>query len=391
MIRYRRLLLVAATVFALGVVVTTGAFTGGDQAASGVYLNPAETDNGQRYASLDSAGQLAIEVTNLNAESTSTIDSVFTVHTTRETTELWIEDGEPAVTFYRMDTGAPIESEDDAIALVEDETAVVGLEVETGTERVVLERITVHAAVPDSSDHTTPETETATDTATERVETPTEGETTKTETTEDEIIETETTEGETTETETATDTATERVETPTEDETTETETTETVTATPVDAESRTPTDSGGVEPTETPPAQIEVVSLETDPANPRVGQQITVRGILENVGGTERTITLELRADGEVIASERVTLAPGERGTITGTITVDQAGAYEIALANSSTTVSVSTEDDSLVETGGLTPSLLVGLLAVLAGFLLLAAYRRRDDEDEEPADPPAR
>lgn len=373
MIRYRRLLLVAATIVALGAVVTTGAFTGGDQAASGVYLNPAETDNGQRYASLDSAGQLTIEVTNLNPESTSTIDSVFTVHTTRETTELWIEDGKPAVTFYRMDTGAPIESEDDAVVLSEDEAALVGLEVETGTKHVVLERITVHAAVPDSSDPAASETETATDTVTETVETPTEDETTETETptATGTTTETETTEGETTvpETPTATETTVEP----------------TVTATPVDTEPETPTDSGGTEPTETPPAQIEVVSLETPPENPRVGQQITVTGIFENVGGSERTVTLELRADGEVIASEQVTLAPGERGTITGTVAFDQPGAYEVALGNSSITVDVDVADDSLVETGGFALPVLIGVLVVLTGLLLVAYQRRDDEEDEQP------
>jgi len=381
MIRYRRLLLVAATIVALGAVVTTGAFTGGDQAASGVYLSPAETDNGQRYASLDSAGQLTIEVTNLNPESTSTIDSVFTVHTTRETTELWIEDGEPAVTFYRIDTGTPIESEDDAVVLSGDETALVGLEVETGTEHVVLERITIHAAVPDSSDPAASETETATDTVTETVETPTEtGTPTATETetpTEDETTETETP----TATETTTETET------TEGETTVPETpTATVTATPVDTERGTPTDSGGTEPTETPPAQIEVVSLETTPENPRVDQQITVTGTFENVGGSERTVTLELRADGEIIASEQVTLAPGERGTITGTVTFDRPGAYEVALGNSSITVDVDVADDSLVETGGFALPVLIGVLVVLTG-LLLVAYRRRDDEEDEQPD----
>jgi hypothetical protein len=310
---------------------------------------------------------LTIEVTNLNPESTSTIDSVFTVHTTRETTELWIEDGKPAVTFYRMDTGAPIESEDDAVVLSEDETALVGLEVETGTKHVVLKRITVHAAVPDSSDPAASETETATDTVTETVETPTEDETTETETP--------TATGTTTETET------------TEGETTVPETpTATVTATPVDTEPGTPTDSGGTEPTETPPAQIEIVSLETTPENPRVGQQITVTGIFENVGRSERTVTLELRADGEVIASEQVTLAPGERETITGTVTFDRPGAYEVALGDSSITVDVDAADDSLVETGGFALPVLIGVLVVLAG-LLLVAYRRRDDEEAEQPD----
>jgi len=128
------------------------------------------------------------------------------------------------------------------------------------------------------------------------------------------------------------------------------------------------------------------VSLETTPENPRVGQQITVTGIFENVGGSERTVTLELRADGEVIASEQVTLAPGERGTITGTVTFDRPGAYEVALGNSSITVDVDVADDSLVETGGFALPVLIGVLVVLTG-LLLVAYRRRDDEEDEQPD----
>ena len=97
MIRLRHAVLVAAAVFALGAVVATGAFSGGDQAVRGVYLTPADTDNGQRYASVDDAGQIELSMTALNPDATSIAENVFLIGTDLEQAQVWIEDGRSAV------------------------------------------------------------------------------------------------------------------------------------------------------------------------------------------------------------------------------------------------------------------------------------------------------
>lgn len=344
MIRLRRLLFVAAALFTLGAVVTTGAFTGGDEAVRGVYLTPAETENGQQYASLED-GQLELSMTNLSPSATTVADDVFLIGTDFEQAQVWIEDGQPAVSFYRMDTGTSIEQSDDPIQLTDDDPVTVGVRVESGTEEVILDTISIRAQIPEDG------TETATDTDTE--------------TATDTGIETATDTG----TETATDTDT---ETPTD---TGTDTaTDTGTETPTSPDTQTDVGGGA-----NPVANVEVVDLTTDPAAPSVGEAVTITGTYENVGENEATVTLQLRADGEVISEEAVTLAPGEQRTITGTVSFDEPGAYEIALLDRSITVTV--EEQSPLEIGGFAPLLLAALVLLGAAALLLAYWRSSEQQ----------
>ncbi|WP_436931431.1 hypothetical protein [Halosimplex halobium] len=132
----------------MGGGAATGAFTGGDQAIDGVFLDPANTSNGDAYAEINDQGQLRIELTNLNAQATTTVDDVFTISSTNHRSRVWIEhDAGSDVTFYRSDTDTSIGGSGDRVVLGENETVPVGLRIDAGSESVVLTQITVHAEI----------------------------------------------------------------------------------------------------------------------------------------------------------------------------------------------------------------------------------------------------
>jgi hypothetical protein len=143
-------------------IVGTGAFTVGDQAVDGVFLNPADSQNGDAYAEINDQGDLRVELTNLNPQATTTVDDVFTISTTNHRSRVWIEhDAGQDVSFYRSDTDTPIGGQSDLVVLRENETVPVGLRIDAGSETVVLTRITVRAEIrPTATDAptTTPTT-----------------------------------------------------------------------------------------------------------------------------------------------------------------------------------------------------------------------------------------
>jgi len=145
----RRLLIwLGMVVLILSGVSATAAFTGGDQAVDGVFLNPADSQNGDAYAEMNDQGQLRIELTNLNAEATTTVDDVFTISTTNNRSRVWIEhDAGSDVTFYRSDTDDPVAGPDDRLLLGQNETVPIGVRIDAGSETVVLTRITVRAEI----------------------------------------------------------------------------------------------------------------------------------------------------------------------------------------------------------------------------------------------------
>jgi len=145
----RRLLIwLGMVVLILSGVSATAAFTGGDQAVDGVFLNPADSQNGDAYAEMNDQGQLRIELTNLNAEATTTVDDVFTISTTNNRSRVWIEhDAGSDVTFYRSDTDDPVTGPDDRLLLGQNETVPIGVRIDAGSETVVLTRITVRAEI----------------------------------------------------------------------------------------------------------------------------------------------------------------------------------------------------------------------------------------------------
>ncbi|GGL58607.1 PGF-pre-PGF domain-containing protein [Halocalculus aciditolerans] len=152
-----RLVALALVVLAVGAVLGTAGAPGGgaDKLSKGVYLEPAESANGQAYASYNSQGEVEVHVNGLLPDSTTTIDDlvVIGVQGNAKTPRgesgvpVWIEDGTPQVTFYRMDTREPIESAENAVELKRGGTMAVGVRVDAESPGTVLEQVTLHANV----------------------------------------------------------------------------------------------------------------------------------------------------------------------------------------------------------------------------------------------------
>ena len=385
---HRSLFLALLVVGAFAIATTTGAFTTGDEAVRGVYLDPADTANGEQYAEIGPDGQLRVEISNLNPDSRTVVDDVFVLGTDLAEASVWIEDDRSAVDFYRMDTGASVEDETDPVTLTDGESVRIGFAVESGTPGIVMESITLRGAIPDETseggtgggdtgggtgggdtggppaatetptDTPTP-TETPGDNATDTAGSGTGGGTGGGST------------GGSTGGGTTGDTAT-----PTASTGDGTATPGTSTPTPTQTEV-----GGGGQPTDASTAGIEVVGLTTTPESPTVGETVTVTATVENRGPDTATRTVEIRGGGGVIASETVTLEPGERATVSGTTTFDAPGSYEIQGQNESMTVAVGEQSQSPLEIGGFAPALLGGLVLFAAGLVLFVLWRS-DDAD---------
>ncbi|ACV47505.1 MULTISPECIES: CARDB domain-containing protein [Halomicrobium] len=387
---HRSLFLALLVAGAFAIATTTGAFATGDEAVRGVYLDPADTANGEQYAEIGPDGQLRVEISNLNPDSRTVVDDVFVLGTDLAEASVWIEDDRSAVNFYRMDTGTSVEDETDPVTLTDGESVRIGFAVESGTPGVVMESITLRAEIPDeTSEGGTggggtggggtggggtggggtggPPASTATPT-----DTPTPTDTTGSGTTG----------GGTGGGDTTDDTAT-----PTESTGDGTTTPGTATPTPTRTEV-----GGGGQPTNASTAGIEVVGLTTDPESPTVGETITVTATVENRGADTATRAVEIRGGGGVIASETVTLEPGERTTVSGTVSFDEPGSYEIQGHNESVTVTVGEQSQSPLELGGFAPVLLGGLVVLAAGLLAFVLWRSDEHDfvavlaDESPA-----
>ncbi|MBO4248788.1 hypothetical protein IL252_13270 [Halomicrobium sp. IBSBa] len=393
---HRSLFLALLVVGAFAIATTTGAFTTGDEAVRGVYLDPADTANGEQYAEIGPDGQLRVEISNLNPDSRTVVDDVFVLGTDLAEASVWIEDDRSAVDFYRMDTGASVEDETDPVTLTDGESVRIGFVVESGTPGIVMESITLRGAIPDeTSEGGTGGGDTGGGTGGgDTGGGDTGGPPAATETPTDTSTPTEIPGDNATDTATPTDTAgsgtgggtgsgstggstgggtTGDTATPTDDGTA---TPGTATPTPTRTEV-----GGGGQPTNASTAGIEVVGLTTDPESPTVGETVTVTATVENRGPDTATRTIEIRGGGGVIASETVTLEPGERTTVSGTVTFDAPGSYEIQGQNESVTVTVDEQSQSPLEIGGFAPALLGGLVLLAAGLVLFVLWRS-DDAD---------
>jgi len=124
----------------------TTAVDGGDRVEGAeVYLKPADSANGDAYAGLED-GDLVVDVPDVNPESATVVNDLFFVATgdvTEPGVTVWF-DREPTVSFYRMDSGASIEGEPNALTLASDESVAVGLRIDAGQPRVLLESVTVN-------------------------------------------------------------------------------------------------------------------------------------------------------------------------------------------------------------------------------------------------------
>ena len=158
----RFLLATALVLLACGTVLSTGAFPADGERdeldpdnETGLYLIPADTPNGDRYAEIGDEGKLNVTI-DVIAGTRTIIDDVFVVafggvEGTNESAELWIEHDSDVLTFRRMDTGQPVESPVNSIELAPNESVMLGLTAETPADEsgTIVEHVTYRALVPD--------------------------------------------------------------------------------------------------------------------------------------------------------------------------------------------------------------------------------------------------
>ena len=159
----KKFLVAALILLACGAVVATGAVFdgGGDQLdpanETGIFLQPADTPNGERYAEIDENDELFVSLDVIRGTQTR-IDDVFELgYAGREGSddpaEVWVEHESDILTLLRMDTGEPIEREEDAVTLEAGESVLMGFIAESDQEvESVLEQVTYRTNVPDIKD-----------------------------------------------------------------------------------------------------------------------------------------------------------------------------------------------------------------------------------------------
>lgn len=161
-------LAVALVLIACGAVVATGAapFSGESDSLApdeetGIVLAPAETQNGDRYATFDSSGELLITAEAINNAKT-TYDDVFVigfggVAGSDDAAEVWIDHDADWLTIYQTGGGGtpePVDTQQNAMTLEPTESVTLGIAVDLdGTEPDSLsETVTYRMTIPDEGD-----------------------------------------------------------------------------------------------------------------------------------------------------------------------------------------------------------------------------------------------
>ena len=89
------------------------------------------------------------------------------------------------------------------------------------------------------------------------------------------------------------------------------------------------------------PVPPTVVGLNATPANPTVGDTLTLAVTVRNGGPVVAVGNVTLGQNGTAVATERVVLTPGERGRLTFQRPVRESGTYRFTVANRTTSVTV--------------------------------------------------
>ena len=82
--------------------------------------------------------------------------------------------------------------------------------------------------------------------------------------------------------------------------------------------------------TERPVVRATTASLDRTAVDP--GESVAVRATVANEGGSDGAREVTLTVDGDPVATERVTLAPGETATLAFETGFDEPGAYDVAV-----------------------------------------------------------
>ena len=128
------------------------------------------------------------------------------------------------------------------------------------------------------------------------------------------------------------------------------------------------------------PADIFTSNLSVTPSRVEPGDTVTISVRVANRGGQEGTYLVELKIDGVVVETERVTLAAGAGETVTFTTSEDMGGIYTVDiddLSASFTVVKPEIEEDDVRTNWALTGGIIGGVvvIAIVVGILL---WRRR-------------
>ncbi|MWV40344.1 CARDB domain-containing protein [Natrialba sp. INN-245] len=156
-----------------------------------------------------------------------------------------------------------------------------------------------------------------------------------------------------------------------------------------DDEAGAPGGGGGVgvpvgdDPGETdadqPVAEIEQTDLEASPTTLEPGETVTVNATYENVGNESGEHTAEFVADGTLVATESLELAPGEAETVTFEWTPDEPGTYELAVDDvPAGSIEVQEPSPLSIENRELPTSVTAALVPPIAIGLSLAMVRMR-------------
>jgi hypothetical protein len=81
------------------------------------------------------------------------------------------------------------------------------------------------------------------------------------------------------------------------------------------------------------PAKFEVSSLQVNPSQVQLNQEITISVNVANIGGQSSDYILELKIDGTVKSSKQVTIAAGNSQLVNFTATGDNAGRHMVEIA----------------------------------------------------------
>ncbi len=144
---------------ALGTIASTGAAViavdGGSQVdeAGRIELAPSSDPNG-KYATV-SEGEIELHFDSLNDDAVTRADNVFTITVTDDEVErVWIENDVAGLTFYRGDDPTDVVSGSNPLELSTDETAHIGVAIDTHTAQSGTETFSV---VAEYDDETAPE------------------------------------------------------------------------------------------------------------------------------------------------------------------------------------------------------------------------------------------
>ena len=89
------------------------------------------------------------------------------------------------------------------------------------------------------------------------------------------------------------------------------------------------------------PPEFEVISLKIVPPEVTAGETATIRAEVANHGDSEGTYDAVLTIDRAEVETRSITLLPDATETLTFSLVIDEAGYYEIALGNRSTTLAI--------------------------------------------------